>query len=188
MDYLLLFVLGVCAGSFLNVVLYRLRTGDSPLRGRSYCDNCKKPIAWYDNIPLLSFLILSGKCRHCQRQIPIDYPIVEALTGIQFVWLYWLLKVNFNFFGRVEGFYSLALLAYWLVLFAGSLAIAVYDFKYLLIPDEILLPLIGLSLLRLPISAASSFRSMAGGASRNYFRRLFVVTVEANAGPRHGRG
>ncbi|HKZ35773.1 MAG TPA: prepilin peptidase [Patescibacteria group bacterium] len=152
MDYLLLFVLGVCAGSFLNVVLYRLRTGDSPLRGRSYCDNCKKPIAWYDNIPLLSFLILSGKCRHCQRQIPIDYPIVEALTGIQFVWLYWLLKVNFNFFGRVEGFYSLALLAYWLVLFAGSLAIAVYDLKYMLIPDEILLPLIGLSLLRLPVS------------------------------------
>jgi len=85
MDYLLLFALGLCAGSFLNVVLYRLRTGDSPLRGRSYCDKCKKPIAWYDNIPLLSFLILGGKCRHCRRQIPIDYPIVEALTAIYLV-------------------------------------------------------------------------------------------------------
>lgn len=144
-----MFLLGLTVGSFLNVVIYRLRFGDSPMKGRSYCDNCKKPIAWLDNIPLLSFLLLKGRCRQCKKKIPADYPLIELLVGLQFVWTYWLLKVNFAFFGQVEGFYSLALLIYWLVLFSGALTIAVYDLKYMLIPDEVLWPLIGLSFLRL---------------------------------------
>lgn len=133
-----MFILGLCVGSFLNVVIYRLRHGDSAMRGRSYCDHCHKKINWYDNIPLLSYLILGGKSRCCKKKILIDYPLVELLTGMQFAWVYWLLKVNFNWFGQIEGFYSFGLLIYWLVLFAGSLAIAVFDFKYGLIPDNVL--------------------------------------------------
>jgi prepilin signal peptidase PulO-like enzyme (type II secretory pathway) len=169
MDYLVLFLFGLTIGSFLNVVIYRLRTGKSPVRGRSYCDHCHHQISWYDNIPLLSYLLLRGKCRHCQKTIAIDYPIIEALTAIQFVWVYWLLKVNFQFFGQVEGFYSLSLLSYWLLLFTGSLAIAIYDFKYLLIPDLILVPLVVLALLRLTVSQQWSVVPTAFGASAFLF-------------------
>ena len=171
----MLFLFGLAIGSFLNVVIYRLKFGDSPMKGRSYCDKCKKQIAWYDNIPLLSFLLLGGKCRYCKKKISIDYPLVEFLVGLEFVWVYWLLKVNFAFFGQVEGFYSLALLIYWLLLFSGSLAIAVYDFKYMLIPDEVLWPLIGLSFLRLFISGQWQVLPVAVGSTL-FILLLWLIT------------
>lgn len=149
---MMLFLFGLAIGSFLNVVIYRLKFGDSPMKGRSYCDHCKAKISWFDNIPLLSFLFLGGKCRECKKRIPVDYPLVELLVGLQFVWVYWLLKVNFNFFHSWEGAYSLALLIYWLILFAGSIGIAIYDIKYMLIPDEILWPLTLVAALRLLVS------------------------------------
>ena len=166
MDYWVMFLVGACVGSFLGVVLYRLRRNRSALKGRSVCDHCRKQIAWYDNIPLLSFLLLGGKCRYCRRPINPEYPVMELLVGAQFVWVYWLLKINFNFFNWVEGWYSLALLIYWLVLFSGSIAMAIYDFKYLLIPDQVLGPLIVIAFLRLFVSGnwqvlAAAFGSMA---------------------------
>lgn len=165
MDYWLLFFLGACVGSFLGVVLFRLRHGGSALQGRSVCDYCHKKIAWFDNIPLLSFLFLRGRCRRCRRRINPEYPLIELLVGLEFVWLYWLLKINFNWFNWVEGWYSLALLAYWLALFSGSMAIAVYDIKFLLIPDQILGPLVVIAFLRLFVSGnwpvvATAFGSM----------------------------
>ena len=152
MDYWLMFLLGICLGSFLGVVLYRLRRGDSALKGRSVCDHCRKQIAWYDNIPLLSFFLLGGRCRYCRKPINPEYPLIEFLVGVQFVWVYWLLKINFNWFNWVEGWYSFGLLVYWLVLFSGLLALAIFDWKYRLIPDQILMPLIVIAGLRLFIS------------------------------------
>lgn len=166
MDYLILFWLGACAGSFLGVVLYRLRLGRSPLKGRSVCDHCRQQIAWYDNIPLLSYAVLGGRCRRCHKPINPEYPLIELLTGVEFVWVYWLLKINFHWFNRVEGWYSFGLLIYWLGLFSGSAAIAIYDLKYLLIPDQVLLPLIAAAFLRLFVSGnwqvlPAAFGSMA---------------------------
>ncbi|OGD61101.1 hypothetical protein A3I57_00835 [Candidatus Beckwithbacteria bacterium RIFCSPLOWO2_02_FULL_47_23] len=166
MDYWLMFLLGICLGSFLSVVLYRLRVGGSALKGRSVCDHCRKKIAWYDNLPLLSFLLLGGKCRRCRRPINPEYPLTELIIGIEFVWVYWLLKINFNFFNWIEGWYSFALLAYWLILFSGAVAIAIYDFQHQLIPDQILLPLIVVAFLRLFVSqnwsvVPAAFGSMA---------------------------
>lgn len=152
MAYLILFLFGLAIGSFLNVVIYRLRRGESAMKGRSHCDHCRVKISWFDNIPLLSFMLLHGKCRHCSRKIPMEYPLTELIVGLEFMWIYWLLTVNFKFFGSWEGFYSLALLVYWLILFSGSLAIAIYDWKYYLIADEVLWPLIGVALLRLIFS------------------------------------
>ena len=179
--WLILFIFGLAVGSFLNVVIYRLRKGDSPLQGRSYCDQCKKPIAWFDNIPLLSFILLKGKCRRCKRKIPIEYPLTELLVGIEFVWVYWLLTVNFKFFGTWEGFYSLALLIYWLILFSGSLAIIIFDFKYMLIPDQVLYPLIGAALLRLPFSHQWQVVPVAL-ASGAFLYSLFLITKKKGMG------
>lgn len=80
--YLFSFIFGVCIGSFLNVVIYRVPKGISVAKGRSYCPVCKNQIKFYDNIPILSFLILKGKCRNCKCNISIRYEIVELLGGI----------------------------------------------------------------------------------------------------------
>lgn len=75
------FILGCCLGSFFNVVIYRLPAKLSIVQPGSHCPRCSRPIAFYDNIPLISYLILMGKCRHCRAPISFRYPMVEALTG-----------------------------------------------------------------------------------------------------------
>jgi leader peptidase (prepilin peptidase)/N-methyltransferase len=78
------FVLGTVIGSFLNVVLYRLPRRMSIVWPPSHCPVCKKRIRWYDNVPIVSWLLLRGRCRDCQAPISLRYPLVEALTGILF--------------------------------------------------------------------------------------------------------
>lgn len=73
-------LLGLCVGSFLNVVIYRLPNGMSLAKPASHCPKCQNPIRWYDNIPVLSFIILRGKCRHCKERISFRYPLVELLN------------------------------------------------------------------------------------------------------------
>lgn len=80
----IIFVLGLIFGSFLNAYEYRLGTNKS-LGGRSFCPHCKTQINWYDNIPLVSFVFLIGKCRHCKKRISLQYPLIEASTGLIFV-------------------------------------------------------------------------------------------------------
>jgi leader peptidase (prepilin peptidase)/N-methyltransferase len=82
-------VFGLLAGSFLNVCIHRWPRGRSVVRPRSHCVRCRKWIAWYDNIPLVSYILLGGRCRHCGRRISLRYPAVELLTGLlwlRFVW------------------------------------------------------------------------------------------------------
>ena len=85
MIWVLVALLGLVFGSFLNVVIWRLPRGQSIATPPSHCPRCKKTIAPYDNIPVLSFLLLGGRCRHCRKRISIRYPLVEALTGALFV-------------------------------------------------------------------------------------------------------
>ncbi|MFH1392594.1 MAG: prepilin peptidase [bacterium] len=116
-----LFILGICVGSFLNVIIGWLEQKRKNIFGRSFCDTCKKKLKFYDLIPVLSFLLLRGRCRYCQTKIKLEYLFVELATGILFV---------------LSGFNIL------LVFIAALIIIFVYDLKHYLIPEIIILPAI----------------------------------------------
>jgi prepilin signal peptidase PulO-like enzyme (type II secretory pathway) len=82
MMLLIFFVFGLIVGSFLNVVVYRLNVAENFAVGRSKCPHCQALIKWYDNIPLLSFVLLKFRCRQCQGKISWQYPLVEFFTGV----------------------------------------------------------------------------------------------------------
>ena len=88
-----LFALGSCIGSFLNVVVWRLPRGESLVTPPSHCPKCNKLLKWYDNIPVIGWIMLGGRCRFCREKISARYPIVEAITGLLFVAYYLLLFV-----------------------------------------------------------------------------------------------
>jgi leader peptidase (prepilin peptidase)/N-methyltransferase len=85
---LFLFALGACVGSFLNVVVWRLPRDESLVSPGSHCPKCNAPLAWYDNLPVIGWIKLGGKCRHCRQPISMRYPIIEAVTGLLFVFYY----------------------------------------------------------------------------------------------------
>ncbi|MBI4345542.1 MAG: prepilin peptidase [Elusimicrobia bacterium] len=80
---------GLVVGSFLNVCIHRMQRDESLVHPRSRCPRCKKPIAWYDNVPILSWILLGGRCRHCRKPISARYPLIELLTGTLFAALAW---------------------------------------------------------------------------------------------------
>ena len=88
MNVILLFLIGLICGSFLNVVAVRRINEESFIHGRSKCPDCSQKISWYDNIPLLSFIFLKGHCRHCNQQISLQYPFIELLSAILTIALY----------------------------------------------------------------------------------------------------
>ncbi|MGD8298529.1 MAG: prepilin peptidase, partial [Desulfobacterales bacterium] len=132
-----IFVFGLCIGSFLNVCIYRLPVSKSIVHPRSMCSNCGTLIAAYDNIPVLSYLWLKGRCRHCQIKISIRYPMVELLGGLFALGTY--LK-----FGL-----TLEALTYYLF-FAALLIVTFIDLDHRIIPNAITLP-------GIPICFAASF-------------------------------
>src|SRR4029450_1027450 len=83
-----LFLLGACVGSFLNGVVWRLPRGESLITPPSHCPKCNTPLKWYDNLPVIGWIKLGGKCRDCKGPVSPGYPIVEAITGALFVFYY----------------------------------------------------------------------------------------------------
>lgn len=132
-----IFMLGLCVGSFLNVCIFRIPAGRSIVRPASACPGCATPIRWYDNLPVISYILLRGRCRHCHSVISIRYPLVELLTAFSTlaVWLH---------FG-----WSTQTPVYFLLV-AALLAITFIDLDHRIIPDCISLP-------GIPIGFALSF-------------------------------
>lgn len=120
-------------GSFLNVVIYRLPRGLSLIQPPSSCPRCKKRIKAYDNIPVISFLLLGGKCRFCKARIPLTYPLVEILTPLSFLLLQ-------GHFGLSPHFFASCLFA------SALIVLGFIDFYFQVLPDEITLPVLVLAL------------------------------------------
>lgn len=137
------FLVGACVGSFLNVVMYRSDRGGDWVRGRSKCDFCEKPIAWFDNIPLLSFAALGGKTRCCKQKLSISHPVVEGLIGFLFLW-WWLLSSLF-FRLTMQPFLFIQPL-FWLLIGILLVWIVIEDWQYMYIPVWALVWLSGLAL------------------------------------------
>ena len=88
MDFFIFFTIGAFVGSFFNVVIYRLPRDESVIKPRSHCPDCKEPIPFYRNIPIISFLIQLGKCANCKQRISIQYPTVELINGLLWGWAF----------------------------------------------------------------------------------------------------
>ena len=127
-------ILGSLVGSFLNVCISRLPKEESIIWPGSHCPYCKKPIRFYDNIPLVSYVLLMGKCRNCKKPISIQYPLIEGITALSSLFL-------FMKFGP-----SLSYLFYFAFV-AALIVITVIDLYHQIIPDVISLPGIGVGLI-----------------------------------------
>lgn len=132
--YIFIFIFGVAIGSFLNVVIHRVPNEESIVFSYSVCPNCKKSIKPYDNIPILSWLILGGKCRNCQNPISPRYLFVEILTGLLFLLVYW--SIGFNAFLPVV-----------LIFVAVIVSLVFIDAEHMILPNVITYPLLVFALL-----------------------------------------
>lgn len=137
---LLIFILGLFIGSFLNVLIDRLPKNEGVVRGRSYCDHCKKKLGFFDLIPLLSLLLLRGKCRYCSKKISLYYPLIELLTGILFV-------AAFYFLPSTP--YPLLSIPYYLFIVSALVVVFFIDLKHGIISDKVVYPAIAVSVLYL---------------------------------------
>ena len=171
-------VLGLCVGSFLNVCVYRIPNGISLSKPASHCPNCKNPIRWYDNIPVISFLVLGGKCRHCKQKISPRYMLVELVNGILWVGAVLL-------FWKTEPVYAV------LTAVASSVALCVFctDLEYMIIPDRYSLILAGLGVVAMFFDPTTVWWShLVGGAVAAgmfllvYYLAAFIYKKEALGG------
>lgn len=143
---LIIFLLGLIIGSFINCLVYRLYVKKSFWRGRSFCPQCQKTINWYDNIPLLSFILLRARCRHCHKPISWQYPLVEFITGLLFLIVFLATILPSYHPAAIFSGLTWLTLARHLVFTAFLIIIFLYDLKYYLIIDKITLPAIVLAL------------------------------------------
>jgi leader peptidase (prepilin peptidase)/N-methyltransferase len=142
-EVLIVLLLGLVFGSFLNVVVYRTTHELSPIKGRSICEHCGHQIRWFHNIPLLSFLLLRGKCYDCGKPIGWQHPIVEGISALLFLWWY-MIGMGLMYLGG--GWLPLLQPVFWLLVGMCLLVIFFADLWYGIIPDGVNLTLLILSL------------------------------------------
>lgn len=156
------FFVGASLGSFSNVCIYRIPLQLSIIQPGSYCPNCKTPLRVLDNIPILSYLFLRGKCRYCEQNIGLRYPAVELLTAIFFLMLY----IKFD----------LPVFIIYALLVTALIIITFIDIDYKIIPNVITFPgiLIGLvsSYFFLPPTIINAFIGLLGGGGLLLFMAL----------------
>lgn len=164
-----IFLFGLIIGSFLNMAIWRLHSQESFL-GRSRCTICKKMIHWHDNIPIVSYLWLCGKCRFCRKKIAIQYPLVELAAGILFVLAYLQLSVI------CHAPFAIELIRLWFFI-AVLIVIFVYDLRWYLILDKITVPAMMVAfVLNLWLGLSWSNLLLSGIIGGGFFLLQYVVS------------
>lgn len=196
MIVVLLVLWGLCFGSFVNALVWRLYTQPkaksmklkasdlSVLKGRSMCVHCHHTLAWYDLVPVISWLVLGGKCRYCNKPVSWQYPLVELSTATMFIVSYIFWPHGFDLAGIVQ-------FVYWLIFLVGFIALMVYDFRWMRLPNKIVYPLLWLAVSQVIIISAirgdisgllvAAFGSVALGG-------LFYCLFQISAGKWIGGG
>lgn len=145
----ILAVVGLILGSFVNALVWRMHEGLSVAHGRSMCPHCKHTLSAADLVPVLSWLMLRGKCRYCKKPISPQYPLVELATAALFVasYIWW-----------PEAFSNpqKAIFVLWLAILIGLVALAVYDIKWFLLPNKLIYPLAILAAAQAVVAIANS--------------------------------
>ena len=135
MDFIFIIIIGALWGSFANVCIYRLPLDKGVVSGRSFCPKCKKKITWVDNIPIISFLLIQGKCRKCKKKISFQYPLVETISAFTFFIIYYLYGITTT---------TLLLI----VLGLSFIIIFFIDLKHYIIPDSLTFPMMILGFIK----------------------------------------
>lgn len=130
---ILIFLIGLALGSFLNVVIFRIDELSTILYDRSHCPKCKKVLAWYDLIPFLSYILLKAKCRYCNEKISMQYPLVEIGTALLYLFLYLAFGLSYS-------------LLFYIIVFSLLMVVFVYDIKTQTVPEVFVWIALGLSL------------------------------------------
>jgi len=163
MNYFLIFIFGLAIGSFLNLVICRLKTKETILSGRSHCPKCGTVLKWFDLIPVLSFVFSLGKCRYCGKRISYQYPIVELATGLLFALIF------FYFKNTIDILYYSTIISLLIVIFA-------YDLKHYIIPDKIVFPGMIIALFYQVLNNNLYYPILAGLLASGFFLFLVLIT------------
>ncbi len=162
-------VLGALVGSFLNVVVHRLPLGESLVHPRSRCPSCETPIAPYDNVPLISWLLLRGRCRHCGTRVSVRYPLVELLTAVAFAAVVAVRGVD-------DG------LVLELPFVAALIALAAIDLDHRILPNKIVYPLAAYGLVASVVVADDVVEHLIAGAGAFTFLLVAALAYPSGMG------
>ncbi|MCL4354620.1 prepilin peptidase [Patescibacteria group bacterium] len=179
MSLLVVLILGLAIGSFLNVAIDRLPKNKTILKGRSYCDYCKKTLKWYDLVPVFSYISLKGKCRYCKKKLSIQYPVVEIAASLLFLFMY---------FYTITGFYQNPDVIYMIIfnflLVSFLIVIFTTDIKYGIIPDKVLIVLtVVLIIFKLVFMQQIFINNLLSGVGAFvFFLALYYATKEKGMG------
>jgi leader peptidase (prepilin peptidase) / N-methyltransferase len=184
--FVLIFIFGLFVGSFLNVLVDRLPRDESVVKGRSHCEKCKENLAWYDLIPLFSFLQLRGKCRYCHSPLSQYYPTVELTTGILFVItaLFVLKSPQFTIFNlqfsinyQLVNFQLLISLIYYLFIVSSLIVVFFADLKYGIIPDKVTFSAIIISLIYIIFNTSYIIPILSAVGACLFFLILALIKI-----------
>lgn len=178
---LILFFIGLFFGSFLNVAIDRLPKGKSFVTGRSHCESCHHVLIWRDLIPLLSYIVAFGKCRYCKASLSLKYPFFEILTGILFAAAFYFLTLGKNTSQIVSWQFVLSLI-YSLYVLCSFLIIFFIDLEHGLIPDKIIFPAIGISLIFLLVAHLDISYLLAALGAFLFFYAIYRLTRKKGMG------
>lgn len=161
---------GLLVGSFVSAYSYRVPRSVPWALGRSFCPGCKKKISWFDNIPVVSYLLLSGKCRNCKKRISLRYPVIELVSGLSFVGLGWVWG-NYLHGSPIE-------LLFMLFLFVITFSILVIDIEHQIIPDNMVFVAIASVFLYLVILDRPIYINLLSGFISAFFLLILHIITK----------